>query len=68
MTVGERLKAARKRRNKTQQQIADELGCKQPTIADWESGRVLPKTREIRAVARAYGITPMQLLPDEQVA
>jgi transcriptional regulator with XRE-family HTH domain len=64
MTVGERLRKARKRLGLTQQEMADKLDCTQPTIADWETGRVLPRTQDIRAVADAYKLEPEQLLPE----
>ncbi len=64
MTVGERLQAARKRLRKTQSDIADELNCTQPTVHSWESDENLPRTKEIRAVAEAYGLRPELLLPE----
>jgi transcriptional regulator with XRE-family HTH domain len=64
MTIGERLRKAREKLEKTQKQIADELGKKQPTIHAWESDQTLPKTDEVRAVAAVYGLKPEQLLPE----
>lgn len=64
MTVGERMKAARERLGKTQLQVAEELGKKQPTVHAWESGQTLPRTEEVRAVAKVYGLKPEQLLPE----
>lgn len=63
MTVGERLRKARKKLKKTQAEIAGELGKTQPTVTAWESDQTLPHTADVRAVARAYGLKPEQLLP-----
>lgn len=64
MTVGERLQKARKRLGKTQAEIASELGCTQPTVHAWETDENLPRTKEVRAVAEAYGLRPELLLPE----
>lgn len=63
MTVGERLSLARKRLGKKQSEIAALLGKTQPTIHEWETDKSLPRTDEIREVARVYGVEPEQLLP-----
>jgi transcriptional regulator with XRE-family HTH domain len=68
MTVPERLKRARKKLGKSQQQIANEVGCTQPLVSQWENGDGLPPTERVRAVAAAYGLRPELLLPDEHVA
>lgn len=65
MTVPERLRGARRKLKKRQRDIADEIGCTQPTIADWELGRALPRLQDLRTVAKAYGLKPEQLIPDE---
>jgi transcriptional regulator with XRE-family HTH domain len=64
MTVGERLRKARERLQKRQQDIADEVGCKQPTVAAWEADDALPSTAIVRTVAKAYGLRPEMLLPE----
>lgn len=64
MTVGERLREARKRIDKTQAEIAEIVGRTQPTVHAWESDQTLPRTEEVRVVAKAYGLKPEQLLPE----
>ena len=61
--IAKLLRAARERRGVTQEQMADELGRKQPQIARWEAGKALPPTEDVRAVARSYRLAPEQLLP-----
>ncbi len=64
MTVGERLRKARKKLAKRQLDIAVEVGRTQPTVAAWEADAALPETSIVRIVAKAYGLKPEQLLPE----
>lgn len=59
----ELMRDARKRLDKTQTQIAEEIGVPQPLISRWESGDGFPRTEDVRRVAKAYGLKPEQLLP-----
>lgn len=63
MTVGEVLSRARKRLGKKQSEIAALLDKSQPTIHEWETDKSLPRTDEVREVARVYQVKPEQLLP-----
>lgn len=63
MTVGERLRKARKKLKKTQAAIAAELDVKQPAVAQWETGAGSFEPHRIRDVAKAYGVDPLLLLP-----
>jgi transcriptional regulator with XRE-family HTH domain len=67
-TPAELMRAARERAGKTQEQLAVELGFTQVQIAKWEAGKALPTTKDIRRVARAYGLRPDQLIPSESSA
>lgn len=66
MTVGERLRRARAKLKKRQADIANEIGVKQPTVWEWENAKdgagSVPASR-IFAVAKAYGLDPLDLLP-----
>lgn len=65
MTVGQRMRAAREKQGRTQEDIADALGKRQPTVQSWEADETLPRTNEVRAVAKEYRLRPEQLLPEE---
>ncbi len=65
MTVGERLLTARTRLGKTQSQIAESLGVTQASVCDWETGKALLKLADVRRVAKAYGLKPVDLIPGE---
>lgn len=57
----ETIKAERKRRNWTQAELAEKLGCRQQTISEWELDMYAPKN--------AYQkLLTMIFLPDEKPA
>ncbi|WP_410843820.1 helix-turn-helix domain-containing protein [Paraburkholderia sp.] len=55
MTLGERLKAARKHAKLTQEALAKRVGMSQPTLSDLENGNSLG-TSFVVALARATGV------------
>ena len=63
LTFGARLRKARQRLGKSQLAIARELGKTQPTIHGYETDQAHPHLRDVRSVARAYGLRPAQLIP-----
>jgi transcriptional regulator with XRE-family HTH domain len=65
MTVGERLLAARTRLKKTQSEMGDLLDVTQTCICEWETGKALLKLADVRRVAKAYGLKPVDLIPGE---
>lgn len=66
--IGEALREARDRLGLTQTQMADRLGRTQVQISKWESGESLPRTEDVRDVAREYKLKPDQLLPRSAIA
>lgn len=69
MPVGyqDQLKTLRKKRNMSQQQLAEIIGVEQPTIQRWESGKRVPDLDNLQALARALGTTPGSLLDGDTV-
>lgn len=55
-TVGERIKFIRKERKYTQQKLADAIGVKQNTIAQYEIGRNAPIDAVITAICRELSV------------
>lgn len=62
LKVGELLKALRKSKGKTQEEVASDLFVSQKTISRWENGESLPDIAIITDVASYYGITVDELL------
>lgn len=62
VTVGRRIARARKRARVTQQQLADALGVKRPTMCAIELGQRRTTPADIALVARACGVTSGEIL------
>lgn len=61
MSLGTMMGAARRRRGLTQQQVADELGVKRPTVSQWENNLEKPGRERLLAFADLCGVTIEQL-------
>ena len=48
--------------NKTQAEIATEMGVPQPAVARWMRGRVMPREENLLRLARALGKTPEETI------
>lgn len=57
MTIGESMRAARKKAGLTQKQLADKSGIPQPTISVIERGKYFPRLLTTIDMADALGIT-----------
>jgi len=62
MTVGQRIKEARKRAKLTQKELAGKLGLACPTIAQWERGLRNPKLETLQKIADVLGIDVLELI------
>ncbi|MEJ5898569.1 helix-turn-helix domain-containing protein [Ochrobactrum teleogrylli] len=65
MTIGRDIRLARKRSNKTQQDVADHLGVSVQAISQWENDKTLPNTKNLLDLSQYLGMsvqTPQQLL------
>ncbi len=63
-TFGKRLKELRKKSGLTQEQLADCTGYSLMTIRRWEWGERTPRLEEIKALAKALGVSEADLLHD----
>jgi Predicted transcriptional regulators len=63
MTIGERIRDARKAAGLTQQELAEKVGIRNTSVSKWESGAVkqIP-TERLMVLAEALGKTPSELL------
>ena len=63
MTIGERIKTARKQTGMTQQELAEKLEISYVGVSQWESGRRTPKRSTLERIAVALDV-PLSYLTD----
>ena len=63
-SFGNRLRALRKKAGLTQEQLADSTGFSLMTIRRWEWGERSPRVEEVKALAKALGVSEADLLHD----
>ena len=56
MTIGERIKAARKKAGLTQKQLGEKMGISYQAVAQWENDLRNPKIETLRAIPNALGV------------
>lgn len=61
-TLGTRLKALRKTKKVTQQQLADAIGVSKTSVIYWEKGDNLPKHESLMALSKVLSVAPEFLL------
>ena len=61
-TLGEVLKAHRKRCGMTQEFVAEAVGVSRQAVSKWESGLSCPSTSNLLTLAKLYGVSMEQLL------
>ena len=65
MSLGERIKAYRKRCGLTQEQVAERAGVSRQAVTKWESGQSTPSTENLFKLAELFGTTVDLLLEEE---
>ena len=63
--MGARMASARKAQHRTQQQVADQLGVAQQTLAHYEVGRLRPPASLLPPLAELLGLTLEELMGHE---
>lgn len=67
MQFGDKVKSARKELGITQKELADKLGVSLRTVASYETGNSLPRTREAtRKLAEVLGVSVNYLLTEDE--
>lgn len=61
MTVGERIRVARKAKGLTQKQLGEACGIAEPTIRRYELGKLNPKYETLQKIAKPLGISVSKL-------
>lgn len=55
--ISRKIKALRKTRGLTQEQLAEQLGVQRATISNYEIGRRSPHIKELEKIASALGVS-----------
>lgn len=62
MTLGEKIKSARKAKGFTQKQLADMVDAKHNSVSDWEKNKSTPDVDTIELLCGALELTPTYLV------
>lgn len=66
MTLGEKLKEARKQAGLSQEQLAEKLGISRSAVAKWETDKGLPDVDNLKALSGLLSVSIDYLLDDGQ--
>ena len=67
MEFHEKLQELRKRKNLTQEELAEVLYVSRTAVSKWESGRGYPNIESLKALAKVYSVTVDELLSGEEL-
>jgi len=65
--TGTTIKRLRELRNMTQAELAEEIGVSSKTISKWETAKGLPDITLVQPLARALGISVIELMNGEHI-
>ena len=66
MTLGEKLKEARKQASLSQEQLAEKLGVSRSAVAKWETDNGIPDVGNLKVIARLLHVSIDYLLDDSE--
>ena len=66
MTLGEKIKAQRKRNGLSQEKLAELAGVSRQAVTKWENGQSAPSTENLFRLAEIFGTTVDLLLKPEE--
>lgn len=67
MTLGKKLKEARKQAGLSQEQLSGKLGVSRSAVAKWETDKGLPDVDNLKILARLLNVSIDYLLDDDEV-
>lgn len=62
MTLGEKLKEARKQAGLSQEQLSEKLGISRSAVAKWETDKGIPNVDNLKALSQLLGVSTAYLL------
>lgn len=66
MTLGEKLKEARKRAGLSQGQLSEKLGISRSAVAKWETDKGIPDVDNLKAISELLGMSIDNLLNESE--
>ena len=66
MTLGEKLKEARKQASLSQEQLAEKLGVSRSAVAKWETDNGIPDVGNLKVIAQLLNVSIDYLLDDSE--
>ena len=66
MTIGEKIKSARKQCGLSQEQLSEKLGVSRSAVAKWESDKGLPDIENIQIIAKLLNVSLDYLLDKDE--
>ena len=67
MTLGEKLKEARKQAGLSQEQLSEKLGVSRSAIAKWETDNGIPDVDNLKVLSKLLNVSIDYLLDDGEV-
>ena len=64
MTLGEKIRQARKRIGLSQEQLAQKLCVSRSAVAKWETGKGMPDIENLKMLSRLFGVSVDSLISD----
>ena len=64
MSLSDNLRALRKQKGYSQEQLAERLNVSRQAVSKWENGASDPSTSNLLALAKLYGISAEDLLKE----
>ena len=65
--TGTTIKHLREARNMTQAELAEQIGVSSKTVSKWETAKGLPDISLLKSLAKALGISVIELMNGEQI-
>ncbi|MDE6952394.1 MAG: helix-turn-helix domain-containing protein [Erysipelotrichales bacterium] len=67
MTLGEKLKEARRQACLSQEQLSEKLGVSRSAVAKWETDKGIPDVDNLKAISKLLNVSVDYLLDDGEV-
>lgn len=67
MTIGKKIQFLRKRKNITQEALAEELNVSRSAIAKWEADNGIPEIGNVKILAKLFSVSIDALVDDSQM-